>query len=688
MRVFCSIIFFLFSFIFNIKYVAAEANLEIIVSTATRIEEDKDKLIGSIDSISVDELALINHQHIQQSLLRVPGVNLHRGNGQEYLPAIRSPVLTGAGACGAFLTAEDGIPLRAAGFCNVNELFEGHTEQAKRIEVFRGPVSSLYGSNALHGMVNIITPEITEAYAAVEIGENDYVRLKAASKWADKSKGAENQFSALMTVTHDGGFREQSGFNQQKLTFRYSNQQSGITGGLSLNNLDQETAGFITGLNAYQDSALIRSNPNPEAFRDAQSVRGWLRFDKQIDDNKRLLITPFVRYTEMDFLQHFLPGDPLEQNGQKSVGVQSAYHIDLSNSNRLIAGVDLEYTDAYLIQSQQQPTQGSAFLMETIPVGLHYDYEVKASVYAPFIYLDRKLSNSLQLITGFRYEYTRYNYDNRMLPGRTRADGSTCGFGGCRYSRPEDSVDSFDNWSSHMGLVYKNKEGNRFYINAARSFRVPQATELYRLQRSQNKADLDSVSLKNIELGMQSSIGNFKYNVALYRQNKDNFIFRDSNFFNQSNGKTKHQGIEISGFMPLNERFNVSANLSYAKHQYNYHQVLSDVDIFENDVDTAPRVFGSMQLAYQISESSQAELEWVHMGEYYMDPENLHQYQGHDLLNLRIQKEFQSGLQLSARLTNIANKRYAERADFTSFTNERYFPGQPRTGFIELKKYF
>ena len=50
------------------------------------------------------------------------------------LLAIRSPVLTGAGACGAFLLLEDGMPLRPTGFCNVNQLFEANTSQAAAIE--------------------------------------------------------------------------------------------------------------------------------------------------------------------------------------------------------------------------------------------------------------------------------------------------------------------------------------------------------------------------------------------------------------------------------------------------------------------------------------------------------------------------------------------------------------------------
>jgi outer membrane receptor for Fe3+-dicitrate len=70
------------------------------------------------------EIARIAPQHAQELFVRIPGTWASRGSGQEQLLAIRSPVLAGTGACGAFLVLEQGIPIRPAGFCNVNQLFE------------------------------------------------------------------------------------------------------------------------------------------------------------------------------------------------------------------------------------------------------------------------------------------------------------------------------------------------------------------------------------------------------------------------------------------------------------------------------------------------------------------------------------------------------------------------------------
>ena len=106
---------------------ATASILEEVVVTANRAEQPLAEVTSNIAVLDAAALGLINQTHINEALQRVAGAWISRGNGQEHLTALRSPVLTGAGACGAFLLAHDGIPLRASGFCNVNELFDAHS---------------------------------------------------------------------------------------------------------------------------------------------------------------------------------------------------------------------------------------------------------------------------------------------------------------------------------------------------------------------------------------------------------------------------------------------------------------------------------------------------------------------------------------------------------------------------------
>jgi len=160
------------------EVIIADLREEVSV-VGTRTPQPVSLQAANVTLIREDELERVSPVHIQQSLSRVPGVSLQRGNGQESLPGIRSAVLTGAGACGSVLILEEAIPVRGVGACNVNELFDTHFEQAQRIEIVRGANTSFYGSNALTGSVNVVLPSVGRDQASLEVGANSYVRGKA-----------------------------------------------------------------------------------------------------------------------------------------------------------------------------------------------------------------------------------------------------------------------------------------------------------------------------------------------------------------------------------------------------------------------------------------------------------------------------------------------------------------------------
>ncbi|WP_417318551.1 TonB-dependent receptor [Emcibacter sp.] len=643
---------------------------------------------GNLSLMPGKELDFVGSAHISELAVRVPGVNISRNDGQEYLASIRSPVLTGAGACGAFLMAQDGIALRSAGFCNVNELFEAFTEQAQRVEVVKGPGSALYGSNALHGIINVITlpADTDEGRASLEGGSYEFIRVNASKG----IKGEKHGFRVMASATHDGGYRDDSGYDLQKANLRhdYAGEDWTIASSLSLTNLDQDTAGYITGLDAYKDREVSKTNPNPEAFRKAKSLRYWSRFSTEINENVRWQFTPYARVTDMEFLMHFLPGQPLEENSQTSIGLQNGFYINEDSDLEVIAGADFEYTRGSLKQTQENPTEGSAFLQATIPAGKQYDYDVDSIMAAAFLQGDWSITEKLHLLAGARLEYIQYDYTNNMVAGRTDEDGNPCGFGGCRYSRPESGKDDFTAFSPKLGLLYQYHENHNVYLNVSHGFRAPQATELYRLQRAQTVADLDNVSLKSIELGLSGKRSRLSYTFSFYAMKKDNYIFRDSSFFNVDNGKSDHIGADIMLQLDLTDRLSVRGNASFARHRYTFDLISGDINLNGNDIDTAPRHFGSLQVNWRPTDKFTAELEWVHMGSYYLDPENLHKYDGHNYLNLRAHIAVKESLTWFLRVMNLTDVKYAERADYTTFTDERYFPGKPRSVYAGLKVKF
>lgn len=660
--------------------ISEEDLTEQVLVTATRINSEGNTLPLAWSVISEDALTLTGHTHINEIMQQVPGAWITRGNGQESLTSLRSPTLTGAGSCGAFYMASDGISLRAPGFCNVNQLFDANSEQAGRIEVIKGPATALYGSNAMHGVINILSATPTEELdhnIAIEAGPYDFYR----AKYRYSNTYGQHGISLRANGTSDGGYKDDSGYDQQKMTLRhdYSAEKIDVTTVLDLSNLNQETAGFIKGEDAYKDEDLKDSNPNPEAYRDAKSLLLYSRMDFTLDNRNQLSITPYLRDNEMEFLQHFLPWKSVEENGHSSLGLRATLYTT-GNSTQWANGIDVEYTDGWLKETQDKDFSPNQ------PAGVHYDYQVDATVAAAYSQLSGDLNTRWTYTLGARVEYTLYDYTNRA------SDGSACApdASACRFYRPADTEDSFTNWSLNAGMNYQYADEHYVYARLAHGFRAPQATELYRLQAGQEQADLDSEEMDSVEFGLRGvAWQSLSYDVSAYSMSKDEVIFQDSDRQNVSGAKTSHVGVDVSLNYPLSDNWTLRLDGTWAEHKYDSRiQLLgSSGDIKGNLIDTAPKVFGSAGLAWDMTAATglpgQAELEWVYMDSYYLEPDNLHEYDGHSLLNLRVTSQISERVSAAVRLTNLLDEDYAERADF-GFGDYRYFVGQPLGAYIEI----
>ncbi|EAQ99355.1 TonB-dependent receptor [Congregibacter litoralis] len=655
----------------------AASRLEQVIVSASREPETGLNLALPWARIDEEALELTGAVHINQIMQRAPGAWISRGNGQESLIALRSPVLTGSGGCGAFYTAWDGISLRAPGFCNVNQLFDVNSEQAGAIEVIRGPGTAVYGANAVHGVINTLTADPRrgpENAYAIEAGPDDYYRVRGEFR----ARHGDHAVGAYFNGVSDGGYKDNAGFDQQKLTLRhdFSGEQWKVTNALETTNLNQETSGFVAGFEAYKDPDLKKVNPNPEAYRDSFALRAYSRWERDTRLGQ-LDITPYFRRTTMEFLQHFLPWQATEKNGQESLGLRVA----LSDGNerfRWSTGVDIDATRGWLREVQDDDFSPNQ------PAGIHYDYEVDALSAALYAQGDWQLTSRWGLAAGLRLEQNSYDYNNQT------EDGSACApeASACRFFRPADREDDFNNGSVNLGLTYALSDSHRVYLRGAQGFRPPQAAELYRLQSGQEVADLDSETITSVDLGMRGNFGALSYDASLYAMRKEDVIFQNADRQNVSGAKTRHEGLEFSLYWTGESGWYAGVDGNVARHRYDSAANLlgSRLDIEGNDIDTAPRHFGSARFGRDLTINNRdvrAELEWVHMGSYYLEPDNQHEYEGHELLNLRVALDLNKDFSTTLRVTNLLDEDYAERADF-GFGSYRYFVGQPRGVFLEF----
>ena len=661
-----------------------------IVVTASREARDALTSPASVTRLDADDLAGLGAKHQADALNRIAGVYVQRGSGAESLGAIRSPVLTGAGACGAFLVAEDNLPIRPVGFCNLNEMFELNYEQARAIEVLRGPGSAMFGASAVHGIINVLTPDAADLprfSAGLEGGSDSFkrVRLGVAQEVASWDLGA------FGVATRAPGWRDASGVDEAKVNLLADHEMGG--GKLRIRAagtvLNQETAGFIQGFDAYRDDAIARSNPNPEAFRDASSARVAAHWDRDgcFGRDCKLQIDGIYRRSRMDFLQHFLIGKPLEHNAQTSYMASGTLRLGFLDSRvEARVTVDAETAASELTEFQPGPaTDGAPPANAIRPAGFHYDYTVDSDTLGTTLALKYDFAADWSLSAALRIDRTRYDYDNHMLDGNTRDDGTSCGATGCLYSRPADRGDTFNNVAPRVTLSWQPTFDSFLYLSGSTGFRPPEMTEMYRLQRQQSAAGLDSESMDSIEAGWKLRGNRYSVKASLYAMEKRHLILRESNGFNVSDGRTTHRGFEYEATWDPHDRLALRAAGTFARHEYAFSRAVEGGETITsgNDIDTAPRQVHNLALDVRLGERFSGGLDVAYVGRYWLDAANTASYPGHELANLRLRWQPHGELAATLRIDNLFDTAYADRADF-AFGNYRYFPGRGRALFLSL----
>lgn len=633
--------------------VSAQQQEEVIV-TAERREQLASDEGSSIAVLNDSELRRIGAHHPTEVLNRLPGVSYHRGSGIENLPAVRSPVLNGGAGAGSFLVMEDGVPLRAAPFANINQAYEANLEFADRVEVIRGPGTVVHGANAVHGVINVITPAADERTFRFEAEAGSFGRARSAV--VSSAGGWLGGFAAV----HEDGWRDNAGLDLQKTLIGWDGRASGWDLRLraSASNLEQETAGFVIGPRAYDSGALARGNLNPEAFRNSQVIRAALTGSGRAG-GVDVTVTPFARHIETDLLLHFFPSKALEQTAQSGGGLQTTFRWSFHRWG-LLAGVDLDRSTFSLTETQSIPTVG------TFPQGVHYDYEVDAFARAAFTQATWRPDDNWSVALGLRGERVETEYDNRAPDGP---------FG--RFLRANDRSDEFTALMGRTNAVRRLAGGGVAYVNRAVGARAPQATDLYSLQIAQAPGEQAVEEIVSTEAGLRLPVGAGHVGLVVYDMRKRHGSFRNANGFTVTDTRTNHRGVEIDFDLSVRSTLRLSGWIAYADHTYAFDSPMNGIERGAR-IESAPEWTAALHTLWRPTDRVELELEWNHMGAYRTDTSGDRTYPGHDVFSLRGAWRINGEMELFGAVRNATNTDYAERADF-AFGNDRYFPGEDRS---------
>jgi vitamin B12 transporter len=126
--------------------------LEPVVVTATKVETPQEQLGATVSVITGEELRTYNYDRVEEALRTVPGVEIQRSGTPGKATNIR---IRGTDP-NQVQVLVDGLRVKSPTLGSA-DLSEISLDAIERIEIVRGPQSTLYGADAIGGVVNIIT---------------------------------------------------------------------------------------------------------------------------------------------------------------------------------------------------------------------------------------------------------------------------------------------------------------------------------------------------------------------------------------------------------------------------------------------------------------------------------------------------------------------------------------------------
>jgi outer membrane receptor protein involved in Fe transport len=651
------------------------------VVSATREVQRRTDQSATIDVLEGSAIREVRAAHPSGIMQRLPGVHATQLSGEGLSMAIRQPITTKP----MYLYLEDGVPTRSTGFFNHNALYEVNLPQAGGLEVLKGPGTALYGSDAIGGVVNVLTrsaPVTPTLDATVEGGQYGYARMLATGGFTKGGNGVR----ADLNVTNADGWRDEGGFKRQSGTIRWDGAFGSFTTKTVLagSNINQAEA---AGLTQTQFDARPETNPSPIAFRKVQALRFSTAIEK--DNGRSLLsLTPYVRHNVLEIM----PSWQLTFNQQvwdtrnNSVGLLAKYRRDFPlMRTRVIAGADLDLSPGSFV-ANKITAPATAGIFTTYTTGeKQYEYDVTYRQASPYLHTEFSPVARLRLDAGVRYDASGYVYDTKLDPIATG-----------RWRRPADTTVNYTRLSPKFGATLDVSRNVNLFASYREGFRAPGQSQLFQ-QNSNVKSTvgLSPVTAKSVEGGARGQVaGRLIYSLAIYDMHIQNDILSilDAQGAQTTSnaGETRHRGVEVSAGTMVTSHLRFDAAYSTSKQTYDEWVIPvsgKNVSYAGKTIETAPHTLTNLLLTYSpnVFNGGRVAVEWSKTGTYYADPDNTQTYDGFELLTLHGNYVIRNIGELFVRVTNVTNEKYSEVATYNAFNKWQYTPGTPRSVFAGLR---
>lgn len=665
--------------------------LDQVIVTAGR---DRQKRTDAPVAISVVSPQTINETKPttpKDVLNKVNGVYMVDLGNEQHSMSMRQPISYGS----MFLYLEDGIPIRPTGVYNHNALIEMNMAGTSRIEVIKGPASSLHGSEAIGGAVNFIThrpSRVPTANVQLQATNTSYRRadVLVSNSWKNVGIVASGYYA-----NRTDGVWDHSDFDKLALTLRgdwrisdrtvwtnslsYVDYETDMTGGVDRENfISQDFSSLQTF--TYRRVNALRVRSTLEHYWNTASktsITGLFR-DNAIGQN------PHYRIKD-DYKPWTGAGDPSLAHGEENINSFQSFGAILQHRQELefmntkwITGASVDYSaDDYKANYIRINKNESGIYTDYVKTdSLLTNYSVGLMNSAVYTHIKLSPVKRLNVIASLRYDRIDYDYDNALE--------STA------FSGAPDEINHFDQVTPKLGITYDLGSNIGVYANYSVGFSPPEVTELY---RGVKVPSLEPSTYSNYEVGGWFSFADHKgyVDLSLYELNGINEIISvkqpDGSTERENAGETRHLGVEYTiKYSPVDQ---LSLRLSGANAEHKFIDfVEKGNDYTGNLMGVAPSFIANSEITYRPNflQGAHIGLEWQHLGEYYMDPANTEKYSGFDVFNLRLGYE-KNGIEFWAHSLNLTDKNYATVVNKSAWGTS-YRVGQPRTITIGISYQF
>jgi vitamin B12 transporter len=502
--------------------------LDEVIITATKTPIKQSQTGKVVDVITQDQLQKSFGKSLGEVLNEIPGMTIN--GAQNTLGANQTVYLRGASS-GNTLILLDGIPLYdASGVSSEFDLNNFALDNIEKIEILKGSQSTLYGSDAVAGVINIITKKpgnkpfnfnlgfsagSYETYkgAASLSGENGHGQTFFLSYNKIKSRG----FSSAYDSTAKKDF-DDDGFDQDVFQLNYSFKPFKKTSFRLFGKYNNNHADLDAG--AFQDDKDYTNHNNniiTGAVIDYKIKKGFIRLQYSYNRFNRNFLDDS---TDVGGLSKYQRG---KYNGTSNY-FELFTHLNLNEHTELLTGVDLRKNS-----SSQLYIFYPDYGFPALPLSADSAKTKQFSYYASLTFKQKK---------GFNMEAgSRWNFHN--IYG--------------------------NNFTSSLNPFFLFNEHYKIYANLSSGYRVPSIYQLY--SEFGNKSLKPEVTT-SLETGAQYLSGKIKARVTGFiRDGKDVFYFYTdpvtfiSKYINAD--QQKDFGIETEATVHFNSQFSTSLNYTY-----------------------------------------------------------------------------------------------------------------------------